>query len=321
LKKIVVITTGGSIVTRRGPASGAAVPMMRSEDLMEQLAHSDIEPSFAEFSNLPSSHFTPVQGLELAYRIESILKDDDIYGVVVVHGVDTLEETAYLLDLTLTSPKPVVLTGAVRQPTAPGYDGVANLAAAVRVAAAPEAQELGVLVVFAEQILAASAAQNVHTQALAAFGASGPGMLGRVEGGRVWIAQRPAQRQHIPAARLEERVDLITVTQGADDRLLRHSIEDGVAGLVIEAFGGGRVPPWWLPSIREAIAQRTVVVVASRCRAGALYDEHGYVGAYHDLQRLGVLFAHDLSGAKARIKLMLALGAARRPEEVRTWFT
>jgi L-asparaginase len=321
LKKIIVITTGGSIGTKRGPAAGGAVPTVRGDDLMEQLAHGDIELAFAEFSNLPGSHFTAVQALELAYRVEGALQSDDVHGVVVAHGADTIEETAYLLDLTITSPKPVVLTGATRLPTAPGYDGVINLAAAIRTAAAPDAHELGVLVVFGDQIFAAGSAQNVHAQALAAFGAPAAGPLGRVEAGKIRLTQRPTQRQTIPCSRLEERVDLIAVTQGADDRLLRHAVEDGVAGIVIEAFGGGRVPPWWLPSIREAIGQRTVVVVASRCRAGALYDDYGYVGAYHDLQRLGVLFAHDLSGVKARIKLMLALGGARRPEEVRAWFT
>jgi L-asparaginase len=115
-------------------------------------------------------------------------------------------------------------------------------------------------------------------------------------------------------------VDLIKIGQGAEDRMLRHSIEDGVAGIVIEAFGSGRVPPWWLPAISEALAQRTAVVIATRCGAGSLHDEYGYVGAFHDLQRLGLLFAHNLSGAKARIKLMVALGAARKPGELKAWF-
>ena len=134
------------------------------------------------------------------------------------------------------------------------------------------------------------------------------------------LRHRPQQRLYIPCSRLEEQVDLITIAQGASERQLRHAIEDGLAGVVLAAFGGGRVPPWWLPQIAEAISQRTVVVLATRCGAGALHDEYGYVGAYHDLQRMGVLFAQGLSGAKARIKLMVALGAARRPDELRGWF-
>jgi asparaginase (EC 3.5.1.1) len=102
--------------------------------------------------------------------------------------------------------------------------------------------------------------------------------------------------------------------------MLRRAIADRTAGVVIEAFGSGRVPPWWLPAIQEALARRIMVVIATRTGNGVLYDEYGYVGAYHDLSRLGVLFAHHLNGPKARIKLMLALGAVRRPEDVRVWF-
>ncbi|HMQ29278.1 MAG TPA: hypothetical protein PKD53_01060 [Chloroflexaceae bacterium] len=103
-------------------------------------------------------------------------------------------------------------------------------------------------------------------------------------------------------------------------RLLRHSVEDGVAGVVIEAFGGGRVPPWWLPHLAEAMERRTAVLIASRSGAGGLGDEYGSVGAFHDLRRLGVLFAHNLSGPKARVKLMAALGAARGMGEPRGFF-
>ena len=321
MKKVVIITTGGTIAMKRNsPMVGGAVPMLKGEDFLAQLPRTGIELVFEEFSNLPSSHLTPVQGLELSQRIESVLLAPDVDGVVVTHGTDTLEETAYLLDLTINSPKPIVVTGAMRMATMLGYDGMFNLAAAIRVAAAPEARELGTLVVFNEQIFAASEAQKVHSQSSDAFAAPGSGPLGRVEGERVWLRHRMPRRTFIPCSRLEELVDLIKIGQGADDRMLRHAIEDGVAGIVIEAFGSGRVPPWWLPAISEAIAQRTTVVIATRCGAGSLYDEYGYVGAYHDLQRLGVLFAHNLSGVKARIKLMVALGAARKPGELRAWF-
>jgi L-asparaginase len=225
-----------------------------------------------------------------------------------------------LLDLTINSPKPIVVTGAMRTAAMLGYDGTVNLAAAIRVAAAPEAHGLGALVVFNETIYAASEVQKIHGQQLDAFGAPGSGPLGQLEAERTTIVHRPAQRQYIACTRLEEMVDLIKIGQGMSERQLRHSIEDGVAGIVIEAFGSGRVPPWWLPTIAEEIAQRTVVAIATRCSAGSLYDEYGYVGAFHDLQRLGVLFAHHLSGVKARIKLMVALGAARKPSELRGWF-
>lgn len=320
MKKVVIITTGGTIAMKRSPMVGGAVPMLKGEDFMAQLPRGAVELSFEEFANLPSSHLTPAQALDLGQRVEAALGAPDVDGVVVTHGTDTLEETAYLLDLTVSSPKPIVVTGAMRTATMLGYDGMFNLAAAIRVAAAPEARGLGTLVTFNEAIFAASEVQKVHCQRADAFDAPGIGPLGRVEGERVWVRHHPAQRQYIPCSRLEEMVDLIRIGQGMSERQLRHTIEDGVAGLVIEAFGSGRVPPWWLPAIGEAIAQRTVVVIATRCGAGALHDEYGYVGAFHDLQRIGALFAHNLSGIKARIKLMVALGAARKPSELRGWF-
>lgn len=320
MPRILVLTTGGAIATRRGPATAGALPSLKNDELLAMLPRSGIELIFEEFANLPSSHLTPLNALELSRRVAGALARNEIDGVVITHGSDTLEETAYLLDLTLRLPKPVVLTGAMRATTNVGYDGLANLAAAVRVAGAPQARELGVVVVFDETIHAAVEVQKVHAQARDAFASPGTGPIGRVEGERVWLAHRPVQRQHIPCERLEEMVDLIRVTQGADVRLLRHSIEDGVAGIVIEAFGSGRLPPWWLPHITEAVKRRTAVVIASRCGAGGLGDDYGYVGAFHDLRRLGVLFAHHLSGPKARIKLMVALGAARGPNELRSFF-
>jgi L-asparaginase len=320
LKKVVIITTGGTIAMKRSPMVGGAVPMLKGDDFMALLPRGGVDLAFEEFTNLPSSHLTPAQALDLAQRVEAALSAPDVDGVVVTHGTDTLEETAYLLDLTINSQKPVVITGSMRTATMLGYDGMLNLATAIRVAAAPEVRGMCALVVFNDHIFAASVAQKTHSQQANAFESPGSGPIGRIEGERVWMLHRPARRLFIPCARLEELVDLVKITQGASERMLRHSIEDGVAGIVIESFGSGRVPPWWLPSISEAITQRTTVVIASRCSSGSLYDDYGYVGAYHDLHRLGVLFAHNLSGVKARIKLMVALGAARKPEELRNWF-
>ena len=320
MPRIIVITTGGTIATRRGPNLAGAIPALKGEDVLAMLPRGGADLTFEEFSNLPSSHLTPVNALDLSRRVAAALERPEVDGVVITHGTDTLEETAYLLDLTLRTSKPVVITGAMRAATSLGYDGLANLAAAVRVASTPSASDLGVVLVFDEEIHAAAEAQKLHAQSRAAFTSPGTGPLGRVEGERVWIARQPVGRQQIACQRLEELVDLIRLTQGADVRMLRHSLEDGVAGVVIEAFGGGRVPPWWLPHLSEAIQRRTAVVIASRCGVGGLGDEYGYVGAYHDLRRLGVLFAHNLSGPKARIKLMVALGAARGLNELRAFF-
>lgn len=321
MTRIVVITTGGTIAMRAGTMVGGAVPSLKSEDFLAMLPRSGVDLTFEEFMNVPSSHLTPAAALELSHRIEALLLAPAVDGVVITHGPDTLEETAYLLDLTLRAEKPIVLTGAMRAATNPAYDGVTNLAAAIRVAATPAARDLGVLVVFDDTIYAAADVQQVHSQARSAFAAPGNGPLGVIEGDLVLIQRRPVSRRVIPCSRLEERVDLIRLTQGADLRQLRHSLDDGVAGIVIETFGSGRVPPWWLPPIGEAVKRRVAVAITSRCAAGGLGDEYGYVGAMHDLKRMGVHVAQHLSGPKARIKLMVALGAARSPQELRGWFT
>ncbi len=321
MKKIVVIATGGTISAKPSPMVGGAVPALKGEDFLALLPRNEAELVFEEFANVPSSHFTSTRALELAQRIELLLMAPDVDGVVVSYGTDTLEETAYLLDLTLNSPKPVVLTTALRPVASSSYDGVANLASAILLAAAPQARDLGVLVMLNDQIFAASDVQHLDTQAARAFQAPASGPLGQIRGRRIWITHRPLRRQYIPTTRLEEGVVLLRIVQGMEDRLLRHCIADGVPGIVLETFGGGRVPPWFMPVLYEAVERRMVLVVTSRCIAGGLGDEYGYIGAYHDLRRLGVLFADHLNGIKARIKLMVAMGAARTRDELKLWFS
>jgi L-asparaginase len=324
MKQVFVITTGGTIATKQKLlAGGGVVRSPRDSDLLDLLPRDeidDIEVVFDEFSNVPGSHFMPANGLQLAQRIQSVLLAPDVYGVVVTHGTDTLEETAYLLDLTVNTSKPIVCTGSIRSGPHANQDGLVNLAQAIQLAASPQARDLGVVVVFNDEIHAASEVQHVHTQDRHAFQSPLSGPLGHIENSTIWLHHRSLQRQYIPCSRLEEMVDLIRISQGIDDRMLRHSIDDGVVGVVIEAFGGGRVPPWWLPAISEAISRRVVVALTSRCLSGSLGDNYGYVGAFHDLKRFGVLIVQNLNGCKARIKLMAALGAARNIQELRTWF-
>jgi len=320
MKKVIVFTIDSTISLKRSPMLVGALPALKGDDFLALLPRDEVELVFEEVSSIPSSHMTPAAALDLSQRVDSALLLPDINGVVVLHGTDTLEETAYLLDLTINSVKPVVMTGALRHPTSPGYDGVMNLSNAIRVAASAEARDLGVLVVLNDEIHAASAVQQMHSQSLGAFQSPDGGLLGRVVERQVLIRQRPVRRQYIPCSRLEERVDLLHLSQGADVRLLRHSIEDSAAGIVLETFGSGRIPPWWLPTVAEAARRRTVIAITTRCGVGGLGDEYGYLGAYHDLKRANLLFVPDLSGVKARIKLMVALGAARNVYELRGWF-
>lgn len=319
MHNVVVITTGGTISTKRTPQWSGAVPMLKGDDFSAMLPRGEFNVSFQDFTNLPSSHITPTMALDLAQRVNSLLLGE-ADGVVVTHGTDTLEESAFLCDLLIDSNKPVVFTGSMRIATDVGYDGVTNLTGAIRAAAAPQSRGLGVMVAFNDRLFSASTVQKIDSQTADAFDAPGFGPVGSLTGATVRIHHQPSGRQYIPCSRLAERVDLIYATQGADDRQLRAAIDTNSQGIVIAAFGGGRVPPWWLPTIQEALNKRIPVVVTTRCLKGICYDEYGYVGEYHDLKRLGVLFAQQLSPVKARIKLMVALGAAAHPQELREWF-
>ncbi|MFQ6058731.1 MAG: asparaginase [Anaerolineae bacterium] len=309
MKKVVIVTTGGTIAMQRDEAAGGAIPALGAADFLAALPPGLAEIEVDEFCNLPSAHFTLETIWGLSQRVAEIVGRPDVDGVVVTHGTDTMEETAYLLDLVVDTEKPMALTGAMRTASQVGYEGMANLVGAVRTAASPTARGLGALVVMNDEIHAARYVTKIHTLSPATFQSPGWGPLGRVDGDRVVIGQR-VTRQPIPCDYLEPHVHLIKLAVGMDDGFLRYAVERGAKGMVIEALGGGRVPPWWMPTIREAIKGGVVVLIASRCPVGRVYDEYGYPGAYRDLARAGALFAEGLNGQKARIKLMVALGAS-----------
>jgi L-asparaginase len=231
-----------------------------------------------------------------------------------------MEETACLLDLTVDTDKAVALTGAMRTASDVGYEGIANILAAVRVAATDSARGLGALVVMNQEIHAARHVSKTHTQSLDTFKSLGHGPLGRVDGDRV-VLERRVVRQYMPCSSLNQDVHLIKLAVGMDDAFLRQLIDRRAAGVVVEALGGGRVPPPWMHTIREAVQQGMVAVIASRCPSGRVYDAYGYEGAYRDLDRAGVIFAEGLSGQKSRVMLMVALGENRKREQVQDLFS
>ncbi|MCJ7668086.1 MAG: asparaginase [Anaerolineae bacterium] len=313
-----IVTTGGTIAMKEKKGAGA-LPALTAEDL-KSLLPPDIGPlETEEFCNLPSAHMTTDFIFKLSQRVKEIMAADEVIGVVITHGTNVMEETAYLLDLVVDTEKPIVLTGAMRNASQVGYDGIANLKASIRVATSSEARDLGALVVMNDEIHAARYVTKTHTQALNTFQSPSWGPLGRVDGDRVVIGKR-VKREHIPCQRLAADVPLMKLAVGLDERFLSQAIERRADGAVIEALGGGRVPPWWMPSIKEAINRGLVVVIASRCPAGRLYDEYGFVGGYRDLKRVGVIFSEGLSGQKARIKLMAALGVTRDKETIQRFF-
>jgi len=309
MSTIAILTTGGTIAMKRDEAAGGAIPALDGSDFLAVLPPSLAELWVEEYCNLPSAHFTLGTLWGLRSRVAELLDKPEVDGIVVTHGTDVMEESAYLLDLTVPGEKPMVLTGAMRTASEVGYEGLANLAAAVRVAASPQARGLGAMIVMNDEIHAARFVTKTHTQSVDTFKSLFFGPLGRVDGDAVVIGQRVA-RQWVPCDGLEPNVALIKLVVGVGDDLMKYAMEKGARGVVIEALGGGRVPPWWMPTIRQAIEAGVVVVIASRCPSGRVWDGYGYEGAYKDLREAGVLFANGLNGQKARLKLMVVLEAA-----------
>lgn len=320
--RIAMIFTGGTISMRVDPLTGGAIPALSGAEILalvpgiEAIADYDL----TDFARWPGPHVTPPRMLDLAHLIQSKLADQTIDGLVITHGTDTLEETAFLLDHLIDSDKPVLLVGAMRNSSELSWDGPANLRAAIRVAADPATRGLGVLVVFNDQIIAAAEATKTHTESTDTFQSRDFGPLGLIDKDRLIVTRRPLHRIHIPTDQLEERVDIIKSYAGADGRFIDHALNDGARGLVIEALGRGNVTVAALPAIQRAIDAGLPVVITSRCPRGRVLDTYGYEGGGRQLTRMGAILGGMLPSHKARLRLMLALGAGWERERIREIF-
>ncbi len=314
-----ILFTGGTI-SMTVDESGAVVPALGWREIVARVPElggiADVECE--DFSRLPGPHVTPEQMWRLARRAAAWLERPDVDGLVVTHGTDTLEETAFFLHLVLTSDKSVVLLGAMHPSSDPDWDGPPNLRAALRVAASPGARGRGALIVMGGTILSAAEARKLHSAKPAAFGAPGTGPVGIVESGQVRFLRSGTARPSWQAAgtepglrvpRIDARVDLVSAAAGADDRFVRCALTSGARGLTIEAFGNGNVPPGLRAGIRAALEAGVPVLVATRAVAGGVSPRYGYEGGGRDLISLGAMMAGQLSALKARVLLMVALGA------------
>jgi len=268
--KVVLISTGGTIASRFDAKLGRTVASARGEDLLAQV------PQLAEvaaleiddFATIPSFDLTIEDAQRLALRVNQQLAREEVSGVVVTHGTDTMEESCYLADLLLASDKPAVFTGAQRAHDDPTPDGPRNLLAAVRTAAAPEARGLGAVICFADQIHAARDVTKVSASALATFQSYDKGALGEVDGARVIVHRRPALRRTFQVERLEPRVPLVRLYLGYDVPLIEAALDGGARGLVIEAFGRGNGPAALVPVVERAVEAGVPGVASSRPPAG-----------------------------------------------------
>jgi L-asparaginase len=318
LPTVAVFSLGGTISATETGGSGVE-PTLTGEALVEDV------PEIAEVAEVSAESFRQVPGSELTLDdligLSAEIKDqidEGAKGVVVTQGTDTIEETAFVLDLLVDAEAPVVVTGAMRNPTLPGAEGPANLLASVQVAASEVARGIGAVVVLNDEIHAARFVQKTHTSNPATFRSPLTGPIGWISEGNPRVATRPVGRYHIalPSETQDRPVALYTVALGDDGRLLSAIGQSGYEGLVIEAFGAGHVPSVMVEPLEELAAEMPVVL-ASRTRSGeVLKNTYGFPGSETDLLERGLINAGMLDGLKARLLLSLLLRSGTSKEQV-----
>ena len=315
-KKILVLHTGGTI-SMQADDSGAVVtsqdnPMNHVSNPLE-----GVEVHALDFFNLPSPHIKPKHMLALYQKIKE--EADHYDGFVITHGTDTLEETAYFLDTMEVPHKPIVLTGAMRSSNELGSDGVYNYLSALRVASDDKAADKGVLVVMNDEIHAAKYVTKTHTTNVSTFQTPTHGPLGLIMKHEILYFKTAEPRVRFDLDRIQGLVPIIPVYAGMTEELLDLLPVDQLDGLIIQAFGAGNVPKETAQKLNDLIQEGLPIALVSRCFNGIAEPVYAYEGGGVCLQNAGVFFVKELNAQKARLKLLIAINAGLRGEELRAY--
>lgn len=321
-KKVVIVTTGGTIAMRYDEKKCGAVPALGGQELLETVPGlgdvCDIE--VVEFDNIPSFHITPEFMLNLSKSLELLLKRPDVSGVVVTHGTDTLEETAYFVDLYISIPKSICFTGAMRNASHIAPDGPHNLLSAVRTASSGKVDGQGVVVVMNEEIHAAKFAVKTHTENVNAFKSPSWGQLGYVDANCIFMGATTIHREHIHPEEIAGNVPILKIFTGMDNTHFNSLLSADIDGLVIEGFGCGNGPATIVQNLQQIIDKNIPIVLTSRVQQGRTLATYSAEGGSVHLENIGVILGCELSSQKARLKLMLTLGITRDIELIREYF-
>lgn len=323
LPVVKLISTGGTIAMKIDPVKQAPVPAITGEDLLAtvpeiaKIARIEVQNLF----NVPSDYMDPEKWIHVLNAAKEALARPEVAGVIVSHGTDTLEETAYFLDLTVESDKPIVLIGAQRNASERDFDGPRNLLNAARICVSPEAKGKGAMIALNNQINAAREVTKTHTSDVETFKSGDFGFLGTADHDRVVFYRAPTRRQHIPLlAEKLSKVEIISMYAGTDGELLKAAVEKGAKGVVIQALGWGNVNVPMYQAIKEVIAKGIPVVISTRVPNGRVLPIYGFEGGGKTLAEAGAVFADNLPPHKARILLMLALQTTNKPSDIQKMF-
>jgi L-asparaginase len=303
---VVVLTTGGTVASGRSGGDRIA-PLASGVDVVRR--HLDPAVLVREVMTVDSSTMSLERMVAIRDAVTAVLDDAQVEGLVVLHGTDTLEETAMLLDLFHDDPRPVVLTGAQRPADHPNPDGPANMKAAVEMARRTDARGRGVLIVFGDRILPARGTRKAHTTRLEAF----ERYLPAVDGRRAVLPWN-AQVGHI-------RVDIVALYPGCDRTHIDASMEAGARGVVLDGMGSGNANPAVFAAAENCIANGVAVVVTSRVPDGVVEPLYGGTGGGRDLAGAGAIFSPWLRAGQARIMLAALLATGADPDRMTRAFT
>ncbi|MFC6717530.1 asparaginase [Natrialbaceae archaeon GCM10025810] len=325
---VTVLTTGGTIASTAGDRG--AEPTKGGRDLLEAVPELETHAEIAveEVARVPSYEMDAETLETIGDRVRALEEEPSVDAVVLTHGTDTMEETAYVLDATVQPDVPVVLTGAQRRPDEVGADGPSNLLTAVHACEAfhdADASAGGTYVAFDEEIHAARAVTKVHASKLDAFRSVGCGPVASVDRDGVVVHRRPrSETVRIPVdpsnSPLEPTVYTVKSGSCVDGELVEAALERGADGIVVEGTGLGNATAGIGAAVERAIDEGVPVVAASRCLEGRTTAVYGGEGGGRTLLERGATFAGDLPAQKARLKLALALSAYEDRSTIREVF-
>lgn len=320
--RVSVLATGGTIASR-ADARGGATAQDAGAELVARL---DLPPGIGvqvrDVVRVGGFRMTLDRVHEVARAVADELRDEAVAGIVITHGTDTIEETAFFLDLFHDDPRPVLVTGAQRAADAPDSDGPRNLADAVVAAASPAARSLGVLIGFGGQLFPARGTRKTQTLAADTFANPAGGPLGWVHGADVGVVSQPRRGAALDLAGFDPagvRVDVVACYPDADATALRACVDAGARGVVLEATGAGNANPVICAAVAEATAAGVVVVTSTRVAAGPVTPIYGDGGGV-DLLASGAVPSGLLRPSQARMLLAALLGSIGDPATVRRGF-
>ncbi|CAM3716430.1 asparaginase [Alkalicoccus chagannorensis] len=314
MKKVKILTTGGTIASRKNEEGRLEAGLYTGEELASRLGlPQDIHISIRSVFQKPSVHITT----EDIHHLYACVKEaeNEVDGIVITHGTDTLEESAYFMSLIYGGEKPIVFTGSQRGPDALGSDAYINLRHACYTAAAPVMTGIGTVVVFNERIFSAKYVKKEHASNIQGFNAFGFGYLGIIDNDAVHLYQKPVIRECFAAADVPVNVELVKAAMAASPGYLYALIEDPPDGVVIEGMGRGQVPPSWIAPIETLVQLGTAVVLTTSAEEGNVYTTYEYPGSAWDMEKSGVILGHDEDSKKARMKLTACLQAGSSASE------